>query len=76
MLVAALRRLGVSAAESLYVGDMTVDIETARAAGVKVWVVPTGVGAGTVTVPPAPDVPIWYVILLLSSAVEVDVSST
>jgi phosphoglycolate phosphatase len=26
----------------LYVGDMTVDIQTARAAGVRVWVVPTG----------------------------------
>ena len=42
MLLAALPRLGVSATEALYVGDMTVDIETARAAGVKVWVVPTG----------------------------------
>jgi phosphoglycolate phosphatase len=26
----------------LYVGDMVVDIETARGAGVAVWVVPTG----------------------------------
>jgi phosphoglycolate phosphatase len=42
MLVAALARLGVPAAEALYVGDMVVDIETARAAGVTVWVVPTG----------------------------------
>jgi len=37
-----LRRLGVAADEALYVGDMTVDIETARGAGVAVWVVPTG----------------------------------
>jgi phosphoglycolate phosphatase len=42
MLLAALSRLGMSAEGVLYVGDMTVDIETARAAGVAVWVVPTG----------------------------------
>lgn len=42
MLLAALQRLEVAATEALYVGDMTVDIETARAAGVAVWVVPTG----------------------------------
>jgi 2-phosphoglycolate phosphatase len=42
MLLTALARLQVSAAEALYVGDMVVDIETGRAAGVRVWVVPTG----------------------------------
>jgi phosphoglycolate phosphatase len=42
MLLAALSRLGVSAVQALYVGDMTVDIETARAVGVPVWVVATG----------------------------------
>jgi phosphoglycolate phosphatase len=42
MLLAGLRRLDVVAADALYVGDMTVDIQTARAAGVRVWVVPTG----------------------------------
>jgi phosphoglycolate phosphatase len=42
MLLAALPRLDVRAAEALYVGDMVVDIETARSAGVPVWVVPTG----------------------------------
>jgi 2-phosphoglycolate phosphatase len=42
MLVAGLQKLGVSAAEALYVGDMSVDVETARGAGVKVWVVATG----------------------------------
>ena len=42
MLLAALQRLGVPPAEALYIGDMTVDIATARAAGVSVWVVPTG----------------------------------
>jgi phosphoglycolate phosphatase len=42
MLQSALRQLGVSSDETLYIGDMTVDIATARAAGVAVWVVPTG----------------------------------
>src|SRR5262249_30224604 len=42
MLLHAIHTLGVSAAVALYIGDMTVDIETARAAGVRVWVVPTG----------------------------------
>lgn len=42
MLRVALARLGVAASEALYVGDMRVDIETARAAGVAVWAVPTG----------------------------------
>lgn len=42
MLQTALARLGIGPAEALYVGDMIVDIETARAAGVAVWVVPTG----------------------------------
>ncbi len=38
----AMARLCVTPEETLYVGDMTVDIQTARAAGVRVWVVPTG----------------------------------
>jgi 2-phosphoglycolate phosphatase len=42
MLRAALTRLKIAAEEALYVGDMGVDIQTARAAGVSVWVVPTG----------------------------------
>src|SRR5262249_4864239 len=42
MLLAALPRLGVSVSETLYIGDMVVDIETARAAGVLVWVVASG----------------------------------
>jgi phosphoglycolate phosphatase len=42
MLLAALKRLNVAPAEALYVGDMVVDVETARAAGVTVWVIPTG----------------------------------
>jgi phosphoglycolate phosphatase len=42
MLVLALARLGVAAREALFVGDMVVDVQTARAAGVMVWVTPTG----------------------------------
>jgi phosphoglycolate phosphatase len=42
MLLAALKLLLVAPAEALYVGDMVVDIQTARAAGVRVWVIPTG----------------------------------
>src|SRR5262245_38997967 len=42
MLLAAMRRLGVRPEQTLYVGDMAVDVQTARAAGVQVWVVPTG----------------------------------
>jgi 2-phosphoglycolate phosphatase len=42
MLLLALARLGVIKDAALYIGDMTVDIQTAQAAGVRVWVVPTG----------------------------------
>src|SRR5204863_394048 len=42
MLRVALERLGLPPADALYVGDMTVDVNTARAAGVQVWVVATG----------------------------------
>jgi phosphoglycolate phosphatase len=42
MLLTALPRLGVRPEEALYIGDMVVDIQTARAAGVRVWVVSTG----------------------------------
>ncbi len=42
MLLEGLTRLGVSATEAVYVGDMVVDVRTAHAAGVPVWFVPTG----------------------------------
>lgn len=42
MLLAAMRTLQVTPAQTLYVGDMHVDIETARAADVRVWAVPSG----------------------------------
>jgi phosphoglycolate phosphatase len=55
MLLAALRRLAVAPAEALYVGDMVVDIETARGAGVAVWVVPTGSDDRAALVASRPD---------------------
>jgi phosphoglycolate phosphatase len=42
MVFKALERLGVSKDEALYVGDMEVDIETGRRAGIETWVMPTG----------------------------------
>ncbi len=42
MILAALKRLDMAPARVLYIGDMVVDIETARAAGVTVWIVPSG----------------------------------
>jgi phosphoglycolate phosphatase len=55
MLLRALRVLDVSATDVLYVGDMTVDIQTARAACVTVWVVPTGSEERTVLEEARPD---------------------
>lgn len=39
MLLEGLSRLKVSANETVYVGDMVVDVQTARAAGVPVWLI-------------------------------------
>jgi phosphoglycolate phosphatase len=55
MLVLALRRLDLVAAQALYVGDMGVDVQTARAAGVAVWVVPTGSDSRDVLERAGPD---------------------
>jgi 2-phosphoglycolate phosphatase len=42
MLLRAVQRLGLPSEQVLYVGDMLVDIQTARSAGVRVWAVATG----------------------------------
>ena len=42
MILRAIDRLGIPAEHVLYVGDMVVDIQTARAAGVHIWAVATG----------------------------------
>lgn len=42
MLLEGCRRLEVSPDESIYIGDMAVDVHTARAAGMPVWLVTGG----------------------------------
>ena len=42
MLEEVVRRLGLPRSQVLYVGDMVIDIETARGADIAVWAVPTG----------------------------------
>ena len=55
MLQMALKRLQVAPGDALYIGDMTVDIETARGAGVAVCVVPTGSNDRATLVAAHPD---------------------
>lgn len=55
MLLTAVDRLGLPSNQVLYVGDMTVDIETARAAGVTVWAVPTGSDERSILIAARPD---------------------
>jgi phosphoglycolate phosphatase len=42
MVLEALRRLEVPASDAVYVGDMAIDVHTAKAAGLPVWIVPGG----------------------------------
>ena len=42
MLFEGVKRLGSTVAESVYIGDMAVDVHTAKAAGMRVWLVPGG----------------------------------
>jgi phosphoglycolate phosphatase-like HAD superfamily hydrolase len=42
MLLLAVKHFGVATHETLYIGDMVVDIQCGRAAGVPVWAIPTG----------------------------------
>ena len=44
MLLEGCRRLGIRPTHAVYVGDMAVDVVTARAAGMPVWIVPGGAG--------------------------------
>lgn len=55
MLLSALHRLQVAPAQALYLGDMIVDIEAARAAGMPVWVVPTGIENAATLATASPD---------------------
>jgi len=51
----ALKIMGVQSNEALYVGDMAIDVETARNAGVAVWVLPTGSGDRESLIRSSPD---------------------
>ena len=42
MLQEAMKRLGVKADETAYVGDMAIDVRTGRAAGLTTWLVTGG----------------------------------
>ncbi len=55
MLLEGLRRLGVSAAEAVYVGDMAIDVHCARAAGLPVWILPGGATGHEPASEAAPD---------------------
>ncbi|GBD37273.1 Phosphoglycolate phosphatase [bacterium HR36] len=55
MLVEALRRLQVAPAHAVYVGDMDVDIETARQAGVRIIAVATGAQSAAYLAAAHPD---------------------
>jgi phosphoglycolate phosphatase len=55
MILAALDRLHLPPGDVLYVGDMVVDVQTARAAGVAVWIVPTGSDEPQTVARAAPD---------------------
>jgi phosphoglycolate phosphatase-like HAD superfamily hydrolase len=54
----ALEKLGVTARETLLVGDSPFDVATARAAGLKVCLVPTGTHSREQLVEEKPD---WLV---------------
>jgi HAD superfamily hydrolase (TIGR01509 family) len=55
MLLEGLRRLEVSARETVYVGDMAIDVHTAKAAGVTVWLVPGGAAGEESATAAGPD---------------------
>jgi phosphoglycolate phosphatase len=51
----ALKIMGIKPSDALYVGDMSIDVETARNAGLVVWVLPTGSGDRESLVRAKPD---------------------
>ena len=55
VVIHALHSLGCSADEALLVGDSTTDVRTARAAGIRVWLVRHGYPQGSLTGADAPD---------------------
>jgi phosphoglycolate phosphatase len=55
MLLEGIRRLGVSTEEAVYIGDMAIDVHTAQAAGVTVWLVPGGAAGEESAAAAGPD---------------------
>ncbi len=55
MLLEGCKRLKVSEKNSVYVGDMSVDVETAKRAGIPVWLVPGGAAGTEAAVVAGPD---------------------
>lgn len=55
MLLEGLTRLGVSRDETVYVGDMAVDVHAGRAAGLTVWLVEGGAAGRESAVDAGPD---------------------
>jgi len=53
--LACLAQFGVSAADALFVGDSSIDVATARNAGVPVWAVPYGYNMGEPIAASVPD---------------------
>ncbi|MEO7245827.1 MAG: HAD-IA family hydrolase [Rubrivivax sp.] len=50
-----LRQFGVEPARALFIGDSAIDAETARAAGIAVWLLPHGYNGGRPVEQAAPD---------------------
>lgn len=55
MLLEACRRLEVPVSETVYIGDMSVDVLTGKAAGMTTWLVPGGAGHWDEAVAAGPD---------------------
>lgn len=55
MLIETCRRLEVSVSDTVYVGDMSVDVQTGKAAGMTTWLVPGGAGHWDEAVAAGPD---------------------
>jgi len=55
MLLEGLRRLGVSPGEAVYIGDMDVDVQTGRAAGIPTWLVRGGAVGDAEALAAGPD---------------------
>ena len=53
--MACLAQFGVAASEALFVGDSSIDVATARNAGVSVWALPYGYNMGQPIAACAPD---------------------